>query len=1111
LYLLYPVLFIFLFCLVSNVSGQSIRPIKPFERQIICVASGIDSVCTIDSSIIEVRKVTVVTSNGIEIPVPFIYQQNSGKVLLKMKPPPGGVVRITGFSAPVKSGATYLNKQITPLNTDSQKKNDKPEISISQPQPPRTEEFTINKSGSLNRAFSFGSSKGMQLESGLNMQLQGEIGNNYKIKASLTDQNVPIQPEGNTRTLQEIDRVYIDVTGPGLSVRFGDLYLDKKNTQFANYSRKLSGADVKSAVKGNGISTSYASAQGTYNSVRMMGKEGNQGPYLLTGKNGERSIIVVAGTERVYIDGQLMTRGEEYDYIIDYAAASVMFTRRRLITGDSRIVVDFQYSDENYKKNFYTVTVGNDKTSSGFNYSAAITRESDNTARPINGTLADSDERKIAGAGDNRLDSYKSGAEYVGTGNGTYKRVVNGSTEYFVYADSADYKVIFSDVGEGQGDYIFRRLGVYEYAGEKKGRYMPYVILPIPQSHSVSDISFGYVSPNNGMRLSGEFAYSNLDRNTLSNKDDNDNTGGAFLLEFTANPAQVFPQGKNFGIASFSAKAMRTDSRFHPLDRAVDVEFGRKWNLEKNDISGEQSVEIETKLTPISFLSITPSYGFLTLPNGFHSARSAGTIQLRNTSNLSAHYFIESISSTESGIAQNWNRQKGAISYTAWNITPSVSYERESKKDEANISNGFVFNDWAGKLDYSLREKLTAYILYQTRSDRTYQNNILKPFSRSENITLHSDIAYGQRLFSQIHLVNRNRTYSTTGNRVETRLADVRIQSSEFNGGLTMQLNADLSREQMPEKELVYFHVENGHGNYALDSHTGEYFTDNNGNYELRTFTTDNLHGINRQTIGLNVSMEPAKWTKSGSEKSLLQSLRSISIFRYDNGKNASGVDRGGSLFKSLLITQDVYAFEKSDKYSLRLRQSYNYLNNFLYTAQSEERKTNEYSLRLQVYPNTAITIESIGTFKLLNKTIGGVFPIIRSMSSIKTEYTISLRPQTDVRYTIALIAARERDEENELPQIYYYGCSPGFEKAFLGSGRIMGNFRWLKVNSPAGVYLPYEFAEGNQLGNNYFWNLSFDYRTAQNLITTIRYIGDRTTRYGKTIHNFRAEMQVLF
>jgi hypothetical protein len=62
------------------------------------------------------------------------------------------------------------------------------------------------------------------------------------------------------------------------------------------------------------------------------GIEGNQGPYKLKGQNGELYVLVISGSERVYVNGILLKRGENNEYTIDYNAGEIVFTPLFTIT-----------------------------------------------------------------------------------------------------------------------------------------------------------------------------------------------------------------------------------------------------------------------------------------------------------------------------------------------------------------------------------------------------------------------------------------------------------------------------------------------------------------------------------------------------------------------------------------------------------------------------------------------------------------------------------------------------------------------------------------------------------------------------------------------------------
>src|SRR5690606_37557095 len=122
---------------------------------------------------------------------------------------------------------------------------------------------------------------------------------------SISDHNLPIQADGYTQTLDEFDKIYIQLNIKDRTLlRAGHLDLDDTKTYFGKYQRRSMGLQFQTTLGQDNktfIDVSAGVARSEFHRIRFQGIEGNQGPYRSTGKNGEQFITIISGSEQVFI------------------------------------------------------------------------------------------------------------------------------------------------------------------------------------------------------------------------------------------------------------------------------------------------------------------------------------------------------------------------------------------------------------------------------------------------------------------------------------------------------------------------------------------------------------------------------------------------------------------------------------------------------------------------------------------------------------------------------------------------------------------------------------------------------------------------------------------
>lgn len=450
----------------------------------------------------------------------------------------------------------------------------------------------LNSSGSITRGLSIGNNQGAIVNSQLNLKLFGQISEDIEIEAVISDENIPMQAEGNTYQLEEFDKVFITLKGKGAGITAGDYDLSFKKGHFLNYNRKAQGGriayEIPDADGGSvaGVYVSGAVAKGKYARNDIKGTEGNQGPYKLSGAENESYFIVLSGSEKVFIDGVLLTRGADNDYIIDYNLAEIVFTSKKIIHQNSRIIVEFEYVQQNYLRSMFSAGAQykTKKSLTQINWYS----EQDHKNRPLFRDLTARQKSILSNAGDLVENAYDSFIDSVAFSNDRilYCMVDTlGFDSVFVNStnpEKAFYSLGFTLVGQGRGNYVPLNTSlngkVYKWVAPlnniPQGFYEPVILIVAPEKKQMLSMSSDFqLSENTNSGI--ELAVSNYDKNRFSDKGDSDNNAVS-LFVFTNNKKDLNSKWVLNSMLFYEYQG----ASFETIDPYRDVEFARKWNID---------------------------------------------------------------------------------------------------------------------------------------------------------------------------------------------------------------------------------------------------------------------------------------------------------------------------------------------------------------------------------------------------------------------------------------------------------------------------------------------------------------------------------------------------
>jgi hypothetical protein len=573
------------------------------------------------------------------------------------------------------------------------------------PRAPPDTGLTLRRSGSITRGVLAGSNRDVSIESALRLQLDGEVAPGVRVEAALTDANTPILAEGTTQRLSEFDRVYVGIETRAVTALLGDVDLVLDGGELARLHRKVQGGAVEArlaprgAFAGGRVFVTGSAPRGLFRLQQIPVLDGVQGPYRLQGAAGEPFVLVIPGSEAVFLNGERLVRDRDADYTIDYATAEITFTSRRLVRATDRLTAEFQYTAHQFPR---ALVAG--RAEAGFfgtaaaprlHVGASVIQESDARGLPAALDLTAEDSLAIAGSGDDL--AYRSGATLLPRYDPEapyvqYRREARGVDTVFVALEAAPmpgepvYRVRFTRVGPGLGSYVRGTQTIsglaYTFVGPGQGEYEPRRLLPKPRLQAMVGLQ-ARARPVGPLEVFGEWAGSRFDENRRSSLDEADDDGGAYVAG--ARVAEI-AAGRWGSVAAEAVRRVR-GATFRAFERTRPVDFAERWNVPAtrlgslfDDLAGR-----EREATDEAFAQWTApragvrlETGRLALGPDFRSTRVALDARLDDPRLALARYRLDVARSRgEAGAGGTRARGVGEMRRPLGAFSPGVAVEHE--------------------------------------------------------------------------------------------------------------------------------------------------------------------------------------------------------------------------------------------------------------------------------------------------------------------------------------------------------------------------------------------------------------------------------------------------
>jgi hypothetical protein len=981
-----------------------------------------------------------------------------------------------------------------------------------------------------NKSFSImaGSGRDLSLDQALNLSASGRISPGLEINAHLSDQNLPLTETGTTTELSQLERMFIQARADRWTATLGDIAVSSPALSLLRLERLVEGAQADIRTDGAAASAAYAIAKGRHRTVRIDGQEGRQGPYRLTADDGTADVRLLANSQKVWLDGGLLQPGAGGDYLIDYDRAELTFTPRRPIGRDSRIVVQYQYLSDGYRRGL-TYADGELRLGQRAGIRAAFFQESDDPGRAAGEALSDSQRAALARAGADTMLLWVDGGTQVEPGTGSYVR--SDSIYLRDTTGIGNYAVTFTPVGAGRGDYEYDpSIGGFRYVGTNLGGYLARRRLVSPQSSRVAGLR-GEVRWNGGS-AGVEGSLSQFDRNTLSSIDGGSNGGRAGSARFEWKRDSL-----DWGGFELRSHATSIGSSYRNPDRELPPDFEARWGLHgwsgienPDPLSPHRAQEWEGGyILPVA-ASLGGGWGRLDFPGGpwarKYLARSAVTVPAGPR--LSYEYRRHLVGGSWSGLDPVQGRRDLHLLASQWRLGPwGLDAGFAGNTDQLDAGAGGVTGSRyregsAGWLLAGERINISQQLRRRDDDRRDSTAGSWSGTSYTSTVTSRAELSHpGQLAITVDHTYRAVRFRpGSVGSDRHTHLASLHADHARPDGQVRATVDYSLSNAAVTAREELYLRVPDHTGEYSLDPVTGGYYPDTTGDYRRIVRDQDSSQLAAENSARAYVSLTPSRaagWWR-GLRIDLLGAAAISAPRRIDAGQlvfTPSRLWSTGNLRSDLDLSGDA-TYSSPAGWNLRARLRWRRNDDNRYAGRHATSRGTE--RRAEVFLPLPRSVRAAAFAEYGTTAVGTREGVLENGSDvIRAGGDAGMPAGRDLETALKGEFARERLSRTAFdllaPAVMYrsMSASPYLTRHLGLSGRLRVEagvaHRWCDRDRSQ---IPMEFSYTRPLGTTTTWSAQFDYRIGSALTSSGGYDG-RKEPDAAPVHTVRFELRAYF